>query len=252
MSLVLESIEIGWRTGPTPDGEERSPEEHFVWLSKDYLPYNNDPGLPFVPPNFTLGLPPVWDWPCWAGEPPWILDPEDCPKPTRTVPAESTSASSMDEGKQKKKKKKKHRHSKNSEKPELKVTTRGQGADTQVWTHAGSTKDSSSSSGSQSEGDSGLGSNPSNPSRQGTDTKPRWGVPLQSSPDTTKEPTVVVEDAPLSDRGEGDGDQEMPDIDEQGDDDVRPEPKPVLVPDEVPERVQLGGDPADAGDDGEP
>ena len=46
--------------GLTPDGDERSPlEEHFVWLSKDYLPYNNKLGPPFVPPDFTLGLPPV-------------------------------------------------------------------------------------------------------------------------------------------------------------------------------------------------
>ena len=65
----------------------------------------------------------------------------------------------MDEGKKKEKKKeKKHRCSKKLEKPELKVTTRGEGADTPVWTHAGPTKDSSSSSDSQSDGDSGLGS----------------------------------------------------------------------------------------------
>ena len=45
-----------------PEGGERTaPEEHFVWLSKDYTPYDNDPGLPFVPPDFTLGLPPVKD-----------------------------------------------------------------------------------------------------------------------------------------------------------------------------------------------
>ena len=157
----------------------------------------------------------------------------------------------MDEGKRKKKKKK-HRHSKMSEKPELKVTTRGQGADTPVWTHAGSAKDSSSSSDSQSKGDSGLGSNPSNLSHRGTDTEPRRGIPLRSSPDATREPTVVIKDAPLSDWGEGDEDQEMPDTNEQGDNDAGPEPEPVFVPNEVPEQVQLGGDPAGAGDDGEP
>ena len=40
----------------------------------------------------------------------------------------------MDEGK--KKKKKKHHRSKKTENPELKVTTRGEGAYTLVWTHA--------------------------------------------------------------------------------------------------------------------
>ena len=42
-------------------GECPAPEEHFIWLSKDYPPYENDPGLPFVPPDFTLGLPPIKD-----------------------------------------------------------------------------------------------------------------------------------------------------------------------------------------------
>ena len=160
---------------PTPEGDKRpAPEEHFVWLSKDYMPYDNDPGSPFVPPDFTLGLPSIWDWPHWAGEPPWILDPEECPKPVRKVPVDSTEASSMDEGKKKKKKKKKkHRCSKKLEKPELKVTTRGKGADTLVWTHTRPTKDSSSSSDSQSDGDSGLGSNPSIQPRRGTDTESR-------------------------------------------------------------------------------
>ena len=150
-SSLIESCTREYRDwmedGPIPDGDKRSPpEEHFVWLSKDFMPYNNDPGSPFVPPDFTVGLPPVQDWPHRAGEPPWILDPEDHPKSTRIVPAESTGASSMDEGKPKKKKKKEHHHSKKSEKPELKVTTQGQGANTPVWTHAGSAKDSSSSS----------------------------------------------------------------------------------------------------------
>ena len=45
-----------------PEGDEcPAPEEHFVWLSKDYMPYDNNPGLPFVPPDFTLGLPSIWD-----------------------------------------------------------------------------------------------------------------------------------------------------------------------------------------------
>ena len=160
---------------------------------------------------------------------------------------DSTRTSSMDEGKKKKKKKKKHCRSKKSEKPELKVTTRGEGADTPVWTHAGSAKDSSSSSDSQSDGDSGLGSNPSIQPHRGTDTESWRGVPLRLSPDTTREP---MEDDPLSDWGGGDGDQDMPDANEpQGDyDPVGSGPVPVLIPDEAPEGVQAGDDQAEAGD----
>ena len=153
-----------------------------------------------------LGLPPVKDWPRCVKEPPWVLDPKGCPKSSCNVPVDSTS--SMDEGKKKKKKKKKHRHSKKTGNPELKVTTRVEGANTLVWTHAESAKNSSSSSDSQFEGDSGLGCNPSIQPHQDTDTKPQWGATPCLSPDHTKQP---IDDDPLSDRGEGDGDQEMPD-----------------------------------------
>ena len=211
-SPLIESCTREYRDWATDSDDCSPPDEHFIWLSKDFMPYNNDPGSPFVPPDFTVGLPPVQDWPRHAGEPPWILDPEDCPKPTRAVPAESTGPSSMDEGRRKKKKKKKHRRSKKSEKSELKVTTQGQGDDTPVWTHTGSPKDSSSGSDSQTEGDSGLGSNPSNPPWQGTDTDSRWGLTLRSSPDTARPviEAIATEDTPLSDWGDGDGDQEMP------------------------------------------
>ena len=167
-----------------PVGDERAAsEEYFVWLSKDYMPYDNDPGSPFVPPDFMLGLPPVKDWPHQAGEPPWVLYMKEHPKPVHNVPVDSTS--SMDEGK-KKKKKKKHRHSKKTGDSELKVTTQGEGADTPVWTHAGSAKDSSSSSDSQSEGDSGLFSNPSFQPCQDTDTDPRQGANPRPSLDPTE------------------------------------------------------------------
>ena len=176
-------------------GERPAPKEHFVWLSKDYTPYDHDPGSPFVPSEFTLGLPPVKDWPHRVREPPWVLDPQEWPKPVRNIPVDC--ASSIDEGKKrKKKKKKKHRHSKKTGDPELKVTTWGEGADTPVWAPAGSAKDSSSSSDSQSEGDSGLGSNPSFQPCQETDNDPRRGATPRLSPDPTKEP---VDDDPLSD-----------------------------------------------------
>ena len=156
----------------------------------------------------------------------------------------------MDEGK-KKKKKKKHRHSKKSEKPELKVTTQGEGANTLVWTHAGPTKDCSSSSDSQSDGDSGLGSNSSIQPRLGTDTESRRGVALRLSPNATREP---VEDDPLSDWGGGNGNQDMPNANEQqGDHDPAGSgPAPMLTPDEAQEGVQLGDDQMEAGNDEEP
>ena len=232
---------------PAPDGDERSlPDELFVWLSTGYQPYTHDLGSPFVPPDFTLGLPPIRDWPCWTGEPSCVLDPEDHPKPKCPVPADSTGASSMDEGKQKKKKKKHHR----SRKTELKVTTRGQGANNLVWTHTGSAESSSSGLGSQSKGDSGLGSIPPK-SHRGTDTEPRRKVPLRASPEVRREPAEVIEDAPLSNRGEDSGDQEMADAEEPNDE-AGPAPKPGFVPNEVPEQVPPGDDPADVGNNGEP
>ena len=230
---------------PVPEGDEcAAPEEHFVWLSKDYTPYENNLGSPFVPPDFTLGLPPVKDWPHWAGEAPWVLDTNGCPKPVHNIPVDSTS--SMDEEKKKKKQKKKHRRSKKRGSPQLKVTTRGEGADTPVWACAGS-KDSSSSLDSQS--DSGVGSNPSFQPRGDTDTEPWQGTvvtPLPS-PDPTREPP---DDDPLSDRGEGDGDQEMPDTHKlQGvQDPTGSGPAPI----EVHEGAQLGDNREEASDGEEP
>ena len=234
-----------WTEGcPAPEGgEHTAPEEHFVWLSKDYTPYDNNPGLPFVPPDFTLGLPLVKDWPRHVGEPPWVLDPKGRPKSSCNVPVDSTS--SMDKGK--KKKKKKHCRSKKTGNPELKVTTWGEGADTPVWTRTGSAKDSSSSSDSQSEGHSGLGSNPSIQPHQDTDTEPWRGATPHPSPDHTKQP---VDNDPLSDRGEGDGDQEMPDTQEHKQEgihepaDVGPTPGETQDPEEAlpgDDQVETGG-----------
>ena len=160
-------------------GGDHTLEEHFVLLSASYQPYTHDPGSPFVSLDFTLGLPPVRDWPRRSGEPPWPLDPKDRPKPKLDLaaPADSTRASSPDDGKQWSKKKK-HRHPK---KAELKVTTRGLGTDNPVWTNTGSTGSSSSTASSHSEGDSGLGSN-----FRVTNTKPRTGAPLCASPDARR------------------------------------------------------------------
>ena len=231
---------------PAPEGDKcAAPEEHFIWLSKDYTPYDNNPGSLFVPPDFTLGLPPVKDWPCQAGEPPWVLDAKERPKPVCNVPVDSTSF--MDEGKKKKKKKKKHHHSKKTGDSELKVTTRGEGANTPVSTHAGSAKDSSSSLDSQSKGDSGLFSNPSFQPRQDTNTEPRQGANPRPSPDPTKEPT---DDDPLSYHGKGDGDQEMPDANKPQGVDHPADPGPA--PGEVAVGAQPGDDQVEAGDGEDP
>ena len=66
-------------------------------------PYDNNLGSPFIPPDFTLGLPSIQDWPCQAREPPWILGLEECPKPVRKVLVDSTRTSSMDEGEEEEK-----------------------------------------------------------------------------------------------------------------------------------------------------
>ena len=59
---------------------------------------------------------------------------------------------------------------------------------------------------SHSEGDSGLGSY-----LQVTDTEPQTRAPLQASPDAQRDPTKVMEDAQLSDRGDANEDIEMVD-----------------------------------------
>ena len=58
----------------TTDCDDRTPlDEHFVWLSNEFMPYQTDPGTPYVPLDFTLGLPAVEDWPQRTGDVPWIL-----------------------------------------------------------------------------------------------------------------------------------------------------------------------------------
>ena len=217
-----------------PAGSKNTLEEHFVWLSTSYQPYTHNPGSPFVPPDFTLGLPPVWDWPRRSGEPPWPLDPKDCPKPKPDLvaPADSTGASSQDESKHWRKKKK-HHHPRRSE---LKVTTRGLGTDDPVWTNTGSAGSSSSTASSHSEGDSGLGSN-----LRVTDTEPKTRAPLRASPDARRDPTEVMEDALLSDQGDANDDIEMVDAEvieaERPDGDGGSAPRRSPGPEEVPERI---------------
>ena len=163
---------------------------------------------------------------------PWTPKDHPKPKPDLVAPADSTGASSPDEGKQRRKKKK-HRH---PWKAELKVTTRGLGTDDPVWTNTGSAGSSSLTASSHSEEDSGLGSN-----FRVTDTEPRTRAPLRASPDVRRDPTKFIEDAPLSDRGDADEDTEMVDAEvidaERLDNDGEPAPRCSPEPEEVPERA---------------
>ena len=236
---------------PAPTGSKNTLEEHFVWLSTSHQPYTHDPGSPLVPPDFTLGLPPVQDWPRQSGEPPWPLDPKDCPKPKQDLvaPADSTRASSQDETKHRRKKKK-HCHPRRSE---LKVTTRGLGTDDPVWMNTGSAGSSSSMASSHSEGDSGLGSN-----LRVTDTEAQTRAPLRPSPDARGDPSEVMEDAPLSDRDGANEDLEMVDAEvieaERPGGDGGSAPRHLPDPEEVPEQVpdQPEDNPEEVAGEGDP
>ena len=55
--------------------------KHFVWHSSEFMPFCMDHRNPHIPPDFTLGLAKVSNWPAQVKEPPWILDPTEYPKP---------------------------------------------------------------------------------------------------------------------------------------------------------------------------
>ena len=68
----------------TMDHEDKpAPEEHFIWLLEETMPFCTDPGWPYILPDFTLDLADVRDWPAQTREPPWIMDPKECPKSVR-------------------------------------------------------------------------------------------------------------------------------------------------------------------------
>ena len=80
---------------------------------------------------------------------------------------------------------------------------------------------------------------------------PRWGASPRPSPDNTQQPT---DDDPLSDQGEGDGDQEMPDAPEQqGEQQGVSNPAyPEPTPNETQEGAPPGDDQAETGDGEDP
>ena len=185
-------------------GDRTAPDEHFVWLSNKFTPFQTDPGVPYVPPDFTLGLPAVKDWSQWTREVPWIFNPAEHPKPAVQSYHESTGPRFGDERRKKRKKKKNHHHAK---KPELKVTAQGQGDDAPVWSHTGSYL--SLGSNSQTEADSGIGSYQKPQNNAGFTT--RQDHTPQYSPNTVRKlDEGDLEDAPLSDHGRNsDNNQEI-------------------------------------------
>ena len=189
----------------TTDCEDRSsPDKHFVWLSNKFMPFQTHLGTPYVPLDFTLGLPAVGDWLERTREVPWVLDPVKHPRPAIQSHHESAGPSSGDE-RRKRRKKKKHRRPK---KQELKVTAWGKGDDVPVWTHTRSNL--SSSSESQTEGDSGISSSYQKPLGGARSTTQHDHTPRYSLETIRKLDRGDLKDAPLSDHGgNNDRDQEM-------------------------------------------
>ena len=206
--LTIDSSVQDYQDWTTGSEDRTSPDEHFVWLSNEFMPFHTDPGAAYELPEFTLGMPDIGDWPPWTREPPWILDPAEHPKPDRAGHTqESADPCSTDDDK--KKKKKKHCWAR---KPELKVTTWGQGDDVPVWSHTGSTV--SSSSDSQTEGDSGIGSYHNQRGNAGSTTQ-HDHTPQYSPGTISRLDRGELEDNPLSDHGgNSDRDQEMASADE--------------------------------------
>ena len=199
----IDSCVQEYRDWTTDCKDRSSPDEHFVWLSNEFTPFQTDPGTPYLLPDFTLELPNVGDWPKWTGEVPWVLDPAEHPRPAIQSHHESASPSSGDE--RQKRRKKKHRRPKRQE---LKMTTWGMGDDVPVWTHTGS--NSSSSSESQTEGDSGISFSYQKPLGSTGSTTQCDHTPRYSLETVRKLDGGDLEDAPLSDHGgNNDGDQEM-------------------------------------------
>ena len=81
MKFPIDSCIREYRDWTTDCEDRSSPDEHFVWLSNEFTPFQTDPGTPYVLPDFTLGLPAVGDWPKWTWEVPWVLDPAEHPRP---------------------------------------------------------------------------------------------------------------------------------------------------------------------------
>ena len=92
----IDSCIRDYRDWTTRQSDKPLPEEHVVWLSSALVPFQTDLGTPFVPPDFTLGLPAVEDWLKQAGEVPWILDPTEHPKLAVQSHHESAGPSSGD------------------------------------------------------------------------------------------------------------------------------------------------------------
>ena len=102
MKFPIDSCVREYRDWTTDCEDWSSLDEHFVWLSNEFTPFQTDPGTPYVLPDFSLGLPTVGDWPKWTREVPWVLDPAEHPRPAIQSHHESVGPSSGDERVEKK------------------------------------------------------------------------------------------------------------------------------------------------------
>ena len=59
----IDSCTRGYQDWAIGHEDRPNPVEHFVWLSSEFTPYTTELGAPFIPPDYTLGLPSVDDWP---------------------------------------------------------------------------------------------------------------------------------------------------------------------------------------------
>ena len=91
-----------------------------------------------------------------------------------------------------------------------------------------------------------------------TDTDPQTRAPLRASPDARRDPTEIIEDAPLSDRGDTNEDIKMVNAEvieaERPDGDGGSAPRCSSGPEEVPERApdQLEENPEEVAGEGDP
>ena len=97
MKFPIDSCIQEYQDWTTHCKDQSSLDKHFMWLSNKFTPFQTDPGTPYMPPDFTLGLPAVENWMKQTGDVPWVLDPAEHPRPAVQSHHESASPSSGDE-----------------------------------------------------------------------------------------------------------------------------------------------------------
>ena len=62
MKFPIDSCIREYQDWTTNCEDQSSKDEHFVWLSNEFTPFQTNPRTPYVPLDFTLGLPAVENW----------------------------------------------------------------------------------------------------------------------------------------------------------------------------------------------